>query len=603
MPLPIYGSSQIELPRLGNISYENLLFEIRNSGGLNKALDKASEWALGKMKAGAEASAVQYSLDNPPNAAELHKLTTDYLSATPEQQQEKLQLLQQAVKGEVHPDNVRQGTVFAEAFEKSRIMQIKATLSALGQEEMAMYSQSVESGVDADGNPINISDVRNAINARINGLTSAMSQVDMRSANVLNGELISYADGIYRKAISSSSAAAIASESVKIDRYISNSGVMLSDMMRNIDGSGMINGVDANEAFNLMSDNIMANVIYMAQMNPELIKTSSHAAMKEMARIKVDSMASYFSSEEFAPNVLLAANRINKGDVGKMASVFSSIPTDEERSSIIKKVFEREASRIDMTNKMDAEKNRIKKDTFVSMYPSWLVEADPKKKDEIRSYLAENITSIDQAEKLFAPNDRMDNIDLRMKLFNTILRDRASGADLIINNAKNLSKDDISFLMNAYTSTEKSDYQLGISTLKNGAAVSDFLNLSDDQRKKNSIYFASLVRRYNDAIAAVPKNKPIDYETIAAGLLKNVAEPAGKPIAPQDPQASNEPAKQGGSSNPVVTSLLATINKELGGKVVVNEVVLSNRNAFSGIKSKLSRATLARIYNLYPALK
>jgi len=111
--LPVY-ESRVQLQPFGSIGYENLQNEIRSGQALNKSLDKVMEWASGRMETKAKAEAEAYSLENPPNATEMHKRLTDYVSATPEQQAEKLKALEAFTRGEVRPDNVRQGTVFSE---------------------------------------------------------------------------------------------------------------------------------------------------------------------------------------------------------------------------------------------------------------------------------------------------------------------------------------------------------------------------------------------------------------------------------------------------------------------------------------------------------
>lgn len=584
--LPIY-ESRVQLQPFGSVGYESIHAELRSGAALNRSLDKVMEWASGRMESKAKAEAEAYSLENPPNAAEMHKRLTDYVSATtPEEQSEKLKALEAFTRGEVRPENIRQGTVFSESFAKARALQIKASLAALGQEQMALYSQMVESGVDAKGNPIRVEDVRREILARVNGLTSAMAQVDLKAASVLNGELLAHAGPIYNKAIANASAAVVARESVKIDGYMVNAIGALSEAMDNVGADGLLNGVDAAEAFDLYSDNITTNVLAMAQVSPALLKSSMDTAMKEIAKVKLDSLATYFSTDDFAPNVLAAADRLNRGDAGKMSGMFASLPTEEARQSVIKKMFERAATRFEMESKFETMRLAENKRGFIKLYPSWLSETDPAKKDELRSKLLEFQPSAEAAKALFEPNDRPDNIDLRMRLFNQFVRDRRAVPDLITKNAHLLSKGDIDFLMTTYSNSEKKDYDIGMSILKKGANVSDIISFSDTNAKANAQLFARYLKQYDAEIARAKPGDVVDYTGIANSILG--VDKKAKPKAKQD------------------GALLGKVNAELGkGKnpIKVQDSFFATPAAYNTLKPRLSQTLRKEIEDKYPGLR
>lgn len=586
--LPVY-ESRVQLQPFGSVGYESIQSELRSGAALNRSLDKVMEWALGRMETTAKAEAEAYSLENPPNAAEMHKRLADYVSATPEQQAEKLQALESLTRGEAHPPNVRQGTVFAESFAKARALQIKATLSAFGQEQMALYSQIVESGVDGKGNPIRVEDVRREISSRINGLTSAMAQVDLKAANVLNGELLTFAGPIYNKAITNATAAIVARESVKIDGYINSSIGALSGAMDNIDADGKINGVDATEAFALFSDNITTNILAMAQVSPSLIKSSMDTAMKEIAKVKQDSLVTHFSSEEFSPNVLAAADRLARGDAGKMSGVFATLPTEEARQSIIKKMFERAAAHFEMESKFETMRIAENRRNFIKMYPSWLTETDPTKKNEIRDKLIQFEPSPDATKALFEPNDRPDNIALRMQISSQLLRNRRAVPDLVIKNAQFLSKDDISSLMTEYKNGENKDRESGMLILRKGAKVYDIFSFGDTNAKENAQLYARYLQQYDTLIAAIEAKTPgapIDYVGIASGILGTDKKPKTE-------------TKQDGA-------LLGKVNTELNkGKnpVKVKDEFFSTPAAYKALKPRLSTALQKEIEDKYPALR
>lgn len=530
MPLPKL-TEEIGIQPYKGLVFSDLRYAIGKSEALNQSLDKMSSWAFKKMEKRAEEEAQEWSLENPPSPEKLYAATMNYVqSIGTEGEQAKQTEFQRTTKELAQPSNVRQGTVFADAVEKARTLQIKASLSQIGQREMAMLSSVIESGIDDKGDPISLAYVKQQINARVNGLTSAMAQVDLKAASALNAEMLTYANPMYRTAVSNIAAANIARQEVKINNYLETSSVVLAQLMSSADENGMINSVGMDgktssipldKAFMIYADNIGMNVVGMSQIDKTLANKSAENMMKMFNSARLNGMIRYFSSPEFATTAVEAASKLRKSETpgGKMSGLFATL-SDEVKSTVIKKMYERNADDSIARQREQEESDKRDQRSYIENYLLYSAESDPAKKGELRAILAGFARTKEQIDSLYKADQRPDNFTLRMTLWQSILRNPRNGFDIIEKNSQNLSEKDQTWLYGEYSNLENKEREAAISLLRRAANFSEFVSLSDDMARKNALKFSEWLEDFNSIVSKSDKTKPIEYRAIADRILR-----------------------------------------------------------------------------------